>query len=557
MRRHSIWTLAGVLCPLHFAGADALAQPYPLCPGAWDDNGGVSVLDRSRAGITDHSFQIHQTRLEGPADFKLQTVGDFAPQSTSTQTSTAAAPALRLPREFKSLQQHGDLSVRNSVRELQNTVQKLRTPEQRSRAVAALTNEVREEKLDRQLHSSALAEQIRAISTRVQIAGIAEYVDPRTLEAYVGQNPQALSTRDLLQLTSDSGYHTFTLQASALGRLDGNEVKMVGAGEGGRPGGLGAVPPGRKVAWGKNQTGALCLRPAVPPDYKLDPATNRTKRVWDPAGFRDVGMLLWRKRGPNGQAGETEICSFVRLSDNFAVTAAHCAIDSQRGEAIRNRDFTANTIEAIALLPRLDTEDQSPTDCFADAKGCGYIVLPLKTQAELPKGIAWPKGSIVPVPDIALLALPFGGNPAVKSAISQSSVADRLTLVGYGRTNANFDAFESGTLLVGWQSKPPLLEKAELVWSVDIRDGEATGCNGDSGGAVFDGDLSGLPSEQPVLAGIISWGEKPKKQPSDRFEKCTAAPTGHAVRLDSHYSWLCKRSNNAIRGCPGSTLSRR
>ncbi len=271
--------------------------------------------------------------------------------------------------------------------------------------------------------------------------------------------------------------------------------------------------------------------------------------MWDPTGFRDVGMLLWREKSQAGQPGDSKLCSFVRLSANFAATAAHCVISSRAGEPIRQWPFGTKNVEAIALLPKLDGSKPSPVDCYDKPDSCGYFVLSLKATAILPDAISWPSNSVVPAPDLALLSLPFVGAPSVKSAISRTAVTDRITLAGYGRTDAKFNAFESGTLLVGWQTKPPSLDSGELVWSVDIRNGEATGCNGDSGGAVFDGDLSGLPSEQPVLAGVISWAQDPKAAVQNAIDKCTSAPTGHAVRLDSHYAWLCKKSNNAIRGC--------
>lgn len=104
-----------------------------------------------------------------------------------------------------------------------------------------------------------------------------------------------------------------------------------------------------------------------------------------------------------------------------------------------------------------------------------------------------------------MLTIPFGADaPEVRTRIADKLDAQKLTLAGYGLTDVKKGAFDSGSLLVGWQERPPSLESTSLVWSVDLRDGAATACGGDSGGAVFDGDIAGAPGEVPKLGAIIS-----------------------------------------------------
>lgn len=600
------WMLAMVFCSPALVLAKSATSEYLLCPGAWGKEPaatstsaipgryseassiqwatnwllsdmsshtveGSATKNGVSPGIGSGSFTPkYLADSEVQAKLKAAQLGKLAsaPNDLSALPSTLSGSAIdlavttkyakvasndpRLTSTLKALQQHSDLGVRNSVRDLESALEKLRSPEQRHIAEAAIAELGGKSGTHLgKIPPNALAENIKAMSARTQIASMEGVVDPRILEAYLGDRPEKLSAKELLDRTNDPQFRALTGQINSIPRIDNSDlVKMVAPGHGLNAGGLSEVPRRGPVAWGTTDKGQDCLRPAVTKDYKLDPATNRINRVWDPAGFRDVGLLLVRKKEVAGKSGEPSVCSFVRVGNKFAVTAAHCVVDSKSGEPIRLIDFGSNDIEAIALIPQLDAKFKSPTACFTSPDTCGYLVAQIKTEALLPDSTTWKKGTAVPNPDIALLSLPFSSDaPSVRTSISSTSTADVLTLAGYGLTDAKYDARPLGTLLVGWQMKSPSLSKGELIWSVDLAAGAATACKGDSGGAVFNDDLSGLPSEEPLLAGIISWAAPPKKSPTSDIGVCTNSPFGRAVRVDAHFTWLCDKSNNAIRGC--------
>ncbi|CCF98283.1 hypothetical protein B7R77_12345 [Ralstonia solanacearum K60] len=373
-------------------------------------------------------------------------------------------------------------------------------------------------------------------------------LDPNVLEAYLGKPAQDLSVPELLARTEDTDFRALSLQLRRA--LNDGNTAMVGVGVDGNAGGLAGLPKPVPVVLAQTKDNKQCLRPAQGSDLKLDPGTNRLHRVWDPEGFRDVGMLLWRTAGAGAEPGDVNICSFVRVSQKLAVTAAHCVVDSSAGQRVHKRDLASTGIEAIALLPRLDHSPMRPLDCFAKPATCGYVVARVQTPAELPDAITWPASTAVPQPDVAMLTIAFGADaPEVRTHIAPKLEARKLTLAGYGLTDVKTGAFERGSLLVGWQERPPSLESTSLVWSVDLRDGAATACGGDSGGAVFDGDIAGAPGEHPKLGAIISTaGPAPSNATTERA-KCENAAFGRAARLDIHYAWLCGRSHGAILGC--------
>ncbi|AKZ28248.1 hypothetical protein CJO97_03560 [Ralstonia solanacearum] len=461
-------------------------------------------------------------------------------------------PAGLPKRWIPALQAHPDLAVKNSAANTDLALQQLR-PSDRTRvlidAFSAPTGQLLHPD---QLTAGELTQRLQLANARAQVTSLQNVVDPTILEAYLGKHPQDLSAPELLKRTEDTSFRALALQLNPVIKraLDNGNTAMVGVGVDGNAGGLANLPKPLPVVLARTKDNKQCLRPAQGNDYMLDPGSNRIHRVWDPLGFRDVGMLVWHTPRGGGQPGELNLCSFVRVSPNLAVTAAHCVVDSADGQPVRTRNLAANDLDTIALLPRLDGTPLRPQNCFTQPANCGYFVARVRIPAELPDGITWPAKTPVPQPDVAMLTIPFGADaPEVRTRIADKLDAQKLTLAGYGLTDVKKGAFDSGSLLVGWQERPPSLESTSLVWSVDLRDGAATACGGDSGGAVFDGDIAGAPGEVPKLGAIISTAGPPTTNATTEIAKCENAGFGRAARLDVHYAWLCRRSNGTILGC--------
>ncbi len=233
------------ICWPAWAHADP-SIPYPLCPGMWDQ-AAAPVAQSFKGGA--------------PAATLLAQLGGGGSIGARPDTTQ---PPKSLPRDLKNLRKHPDLDVRNSVQELQANMKRIRTPEQQTQAEAAFAALRYQASIGR-TPPIELAEQVKVTSAKTQLASMAGVVDPRTVEGYVGARPDTIPTKDLLRRTGELEFQVFSLQVAALSKLRGDEVKMVGVGEGGRPGGLNAVPAGRQVAWGQTEKGELCLRPTQPP----------------------------------------------------------------------------------------------------------------------------------------------------------------------------------------------------------------------------------------------------------------------------------------------------
>ena len=539
----------------------AFAQPYPLCAGSvWNSPSSQSagaLIERLSAekSTPEASGALGKLPWRGLASepaFQLPIAA--APKSSLSTTAALTAAVkgqLGNPGVF-AYWNDASAALRLLPLKEQNDVVRKAFPGLPDAGLAI-----------RKVAPSLLAERLKLVKVDAQLVGLQKTLDPLTLRAYLDAPTSALSDSELLDRFGDTSFRALTLRLAPLVRENGplklklgnGTVQMVGVGEGVRPGGLGLVPSPQPVAFGLLTGGEVCVRPAVKSDWKLDPASNKIRRAWDPKGFRDVGLLLWRTNDGKGKVSNPKICSFVRVGGPFAVTAAHCVIESGAGAQVRKRNYHSSGLEAVALLPRLDAVELNPEGCFDTPSQCGYFVSRLRTVPELPVGISWPSSAGGPSPDVALLTLPFEANAPVATTgvTSGAAQADRLTLAGYGLANAT-GAYDWGSLLVGWQQHPPQLDATSLIWSVDVNNGSAGGCGGDSGGAVYEGDIAGLPNEVRVLGGIISSGELPQTGASE-VGKCAASKKGRAARLDIHYSWLCKQSSNAVLGCPGTEIA--
>lgn len=411
---------------------------------------------------------------------------------------------------------------------------------------------------------SVLSNRLKDVELRAKLLQLARSMDPVTLEGHIGNYSDVLKNGLSLSKASEVEVKALTLRTdhwidniqSLFGLLNDNSA-LVGPGNGVRTGGLRNVPVGLPVALGLQGLGEECVRPASKEDMKLDFSTKQIKRAWDPSGFRDVGMLLVYQQSTDGNLSKPKVCSFVRVGGPYVVTAAHCVLASGPGQTLKAHDFGGTSVQAFALIPKDDGSKLAPTACSSNPRSCGYVVKRVTQNPIHPKGITWEKDRAVPQPDLALLPVDFGLDlPRSRTGISANSAkANRLTLAGYGSTSSTAAEFSLGSLLIGWQSIDALTDSKNLIWSVDVNMGAAGACVGDSGGAVFSGDLSGVPKEAHELAGIVSSGKLPTSG-SNIVNRCTKADKGVATRLDHHLAWMCSESGNAILGCPANPITR-
>lgn len=533
----------------------AFAAPYPLCPDSWE-NYSESILEVAKnKGASDKKVKLG---FDGASELLGQHLGSAS--ETMTPKTSKGNLSKRFELELPSASKMG-LGSPSSIgywNDAKESLSALAPNEQKEILLKSFPGLLERPLQSQKLNGSQFDEQLKLVKVQAQIAVLQKTVDPITLKAYVGEEALGLADSKLLKLHSDTSLRALALQtgifASANGRKKSSDVLMVGAGEPGKAGGLGNVPKPVPVAFGKLDGGGACVRPAFRNDWMLEPSTNKIGRVWDPEGFRDVGLLVWRTNDGHGRVGSPSICSFVRVGGVYAVTAAHCVIDSGGGAPVRPRNFRLPGVEAVALLPRYETPEANPLDCFEKANACGFHVSRVQSPALLPDNVGWPSVSKWPEPDVALLSLPFPATvPVATTGVATGEPAsERLTMAGYGLNEA-VGSFKWGSLLVGWQQRPPHLDSTGLVWSVDVKNGAAGGCGGDSGGAVYDGDIAGLPKEVRKLAGVISSGEFSRTGGSD-VARCATARSGRAARLDRLLPWLCKMSTNQILGCPGNEV---
>lgn len=348
--------------------------------------------------------------------------------------------------------------------------------------------------------------------------------------------------KDVLNLGAQ--VERFTTVAKNKGWLKGQHtVDIVGPGEGAPPGSLGDVPPGMGVRIVNSDEGNWCKRPTVTSDFLLDPKSKMVGQNWDPIAFADVAMLLMRKTG-SGAAG-TSICTAVRVSSGHLLTAAHCLATKGQSAKWEKKNFDDAAFEAIALLPKLSTKAQKPEQCFDAPTTCGFHVAKVTGSGRFPTSINWVGD--VPSPDIGLLTVlfPAASGNAVTVAVGEEPNLQQLTLAGYGLTNAGGPTY-SGYLQVGWQRRAAQLDGGVLVWAVDLDGGFAGACNGDSGGAIFDGVVS-HKKDARRLAGLISYGYGASSV--DGIERCLKMSNGVATRLSQHAKWICESTSGTALGC--------
>lgn len=400
----------------------------------------------------------------------------------------------------------------------------------------------------KQLSMSEFSERLDRVSNLSEMFALDQALDPRVRDALFANKPKNPTDSEWVAISESSDVRLWATRAASarkFARKFGGDptVQVIGSGEGTEAGGLGGVPRGVPVAVDL-ANGKACVRPMRPSDWLFDEAKMSIGRRWDPSAFPDVGALMWRRKG-TGIDG-INLCSFVRMSATHVLTVAHCVVTKSPAGGWRAVEFGSASLEAIALLPQLADGNKDPAACFDKPTTCGFYVTRVSSRGIVPKSMQWDAKSSVPEPDVALLTVEFTGARApTTGVIDEKTPLEQITLAGYGITNGAGGGY-SGDLRVGWQRRPPRLDATTLVWAVEPAGGFAGACDGDSGGAVFAGDVA-VPTDSRVLAGVVSFGTG--GSPATGVDRCMQMASGTATRLEPLRPWLCESSANSILGC--------
>ncbi|MCO4746983.1 MAG: trypsin-like serine protease [Proteobacteria bacterium] len=203
----------------------------------------------------------------------------------------------------------------------------------------------------------------------------------------------------------------------------------------------------------------------------------------------------------------SQFCSATQISDDFVLTAAHCA---EAGENYLNQGGTL-------YIARTNNVYQTPEDGWFQVRGGGVHIHP-----------QWPGMNAQEViHDVALMqtSTPIvgTGGPAVLNdePIDSTWFGRELTFVGFGITDD--DAQDSGIKRV--TSIPVGEVEPGIVYSYDPN---TNVCSGDSGGAAFEITPDGLE-----LAGVNSF----VFQQDWNSDPCDGGANG-AARVDSYLDWI-------------------
>ena len=321
-------------------------------------------------------------------------------------------------------------------------------------------------------------------------------------------------------------------------------------------GGLGGAPGGELVAGGRMPDGAPCWRPAEDVDWRIDATHNTTNLLYDPTGFREVGVLAFK----SGGIEIVKHCTFVRVSPTYIVTAAHCvaASDRREGKVLASEPLMNGL---LALIPS-DAAAQANTPrsrdlmrCWTHANDCGYHVGFPQGEVVFHPDVAWADakgiGAAFPVPDLAVVKVRFPADTPSRFARlpSEPSVPGLITTLGFGLTDRR-EIADDGNPIVGWSHHDgPTALDGGLVYIAPTKGRRTRSCFGDSGGAVYGHGQNGSPNEAPrELIAIVS-GAQGMAQGLPPVDQCLNAPLGRAQTLAPLRAWLCEATRQEALGC--------
>ncbi len=188
----------------------------------------------------------------------------------------------------------------------------------------------------------AVLHHLKVIEGKATVSALQRRLDPNIVQAYTSKPLPELTDIDFASLPSEAWARALRVKSvistprlGATANIGKGSVESVGSGTEGPYGGFGGAPPNQPMIVAHTATGAPCHAPAQLSDGRLDPITSKVGYMWDRKGFQDVGMLLWRQRTDRDNIG---ICTFIRVGVRYALTAAHCVVDSARGAPVVVKD---------------------------------------------------------------------------------------------------------------------------------------------------------------------------------------------------------------------------
>jgi hypothetical protein len=259
-------------------------------------------------------------------------------------------------------------------------------------------------------------------------------------------------------------------------------------------------------------------------------------------GFSDVVLL---DRAEPGHAAPEQICSGVRIGQNWVLTAGHC-VKHWTESAGRIFGLPAGRAKCLDALP--DAYQKHPGEL------CDLPVLKRAGPAEIA-----PKRDDLDV-DLALVPIaPGNGSDNLRTASLTRIDASKpfeVTLPGFGILPGK----SAGRLRVGWSK---MLAPTALAALTTGRDGDGNSlrfvpiqfvtadygrdrlvswsCGGDSGAPLMAGRVFGYANEDHNVAAIVAEGSITK--PEDCRQDAAAITKVVSVLEPTVSKWLCGRTN--------------